>query len=131
MVLSVQVLILLLLFQIKHLVVDWLWQPPYEYLNKGTWLHPGGLQHAAKHLVATYIVLAVGALIFHMPIFVGMAIVLSIFDGVIHYLIDWSKMNINKKYELTPTNSENFWRLVGIDQFLHQATYIIIVFLII
>mgnify|MGYP001765158580 CR=1 FL=1 len=61
MVLSVQVLILLLLFQIKHLVVDWLWQPPYEYLNKGTWLHLGGLQHAAKHMAGAYIALALSA----------------------------------------------------------------------
>lgn len=129
MVLSVQVLILLLLFQIKHLVVDWLWQPPYEYLNKGTWLHPGGLQHAAKHLAATYIVLALAALVLHMPIHVGVGWLLATLDGVVHYLIDWSKMNINKRYQLTPTNSENFWRLVGVDQFLHQATYIAIVFL--
>ena len=48
-----QVLLTLLLLQTKHLIVDWLWQTPYELANKGTYGHAGGIQHAAKHAVLT------------------------------------------------------------------------------
>lgn len=48
-------LLLLLLLQIKHLVIDFLLQGPYQYLNKGTYGHWGGIQHAINHMVGTYI----------------------------------------------------------------------------
>ena len=32
---------------VKHALADFYLQTPYQYLNKGTYGHPGGLLHAA------------------------------------------------------------------------------------
>jgi hypothetical protein len=110
-------LFIMVLFILKHLVFDWLYQPPFMYKNKGTYSHIGGVAHSLIHGISTFFI----ALCFtdlHTAFLVG------IIDEVLHYHIDWAKMNINKKFGWTATNSENFWKLVGIDQTLHLLTYI-------
>ena len=50
----------------KHTAADFFLQTPYQYLNKGTYGHPGGLLHAAIHAVLTplvYLVLAPSTLL--------------------------------------------------------------------
>jgi hypothetical protein len=119
-----QVLLILLLLFFKHFVVDFPLQAfPYQYKNKGTYGHPGGLIHSGLHAWATYLILF---LFFDWPI----AIMLGILDGFIHYHIDWAKMNLNKKLGYGPTTHEQFWVLLGLDQFLHALTYILIVFIL-
>lgn len=44
-----EIVLVMFALQCKHLIVDWCWQPAYEYKNKGTYLHPGGLRHAFKN----------------------------------------------------------------------------------
>jgi len=119
-----QVLLILLLLFLKHFVVDFPLQAfPYQYKNKGTYGHPGGLIHSGLHAWATYLILF---LFFDWPI----AIMLGILDGFIHYHIDWAKMNLNKKLGYGPTTHEQFWVLLGLDQFLHALTYILIIFIL-
>ncbi len=107
---------------IKHFICDFpLQTSPWMYRNKGIYLHPGGITHAAVH--------GVGALLVLTP-FVGVtALKFALLDMLIHYHIDWAKMNIGKRYNLRPDNSNWFWILLGFDQFLHQLTYFLIVFL--
>ena len=112
-----QILVLLLLFQTKHFVFDFLYQPPYQYRNKGTYGHPGGIVHALQHAVPTFLILWWGLT----PLF---AASLALAEFLIHYHIDWAKMSLNKKLGWGPLTSENFWRLLGFDQFLHQLTYV-------
>ena len=114
---------LFLLFQVKHFVVDFPLQGPYQYKNKGTYGHPGGILHAFLHLAGTFIVLSVATTSDY-------AISFAALDGVIHYHIDWVKMNINSKMGWGPLTSEKFWWLLGFDQFLHQVTYIAIIALL-
>ena len=52
---------------------------------------------------------------------------LALADGVIHYHVDWAKMNLNAKMGWGPNTHEQFWWLLGLDQFLHALTYIILV----
>lgn len=111
------ILLILLLLQIKHLVIDWIWQPPYEYENKGTWLHPGGIQHSGKQAIGDYLVFM---WFFSTPI----AITLSIIEFIIHYGTDYAKVNINKAKGWGPTTHHEFWWLTGADQFVHQVTFI-------
>lgn len=115
-------MMLLFLLQLKHFVIDFLWQPEYEWKNKGTWGHPGGIIHSAKHSVATFIILMFFT---HFSV----ASVLAALEFVAHYYIDFSKMNINKELGWT-ANDKNFWYLLGLDQFLHQICYVLIVALI-
>jgi len=112
---------------VKHFVCDFLLQAhPYQYLNKGTYGHPGGILHASIHGVGMFLVL-----VWFLPVFSVMLSAMIWLDMVTHYHIDWAKMNIGKKYNLKPDNSEWFWILLGFDQLLHMATYWVIIFLII
>lgn len=112
-------LILLLLLFTKHFIVDFPLQWRYQYANKGTYLHPGGLLHSGLHGIGTWICFVSFA-----P---GAALYLAWIDALLHYHIDWAKMNLNSKLGWGPTTHEQFWWLLGLDQFLHAVTYIILV----
>jgi Protein of unknown function (DUF3307) len=120
---------LLCLF-IKHFICDFPLQAfPWIYRNKGTYLHWGGLLHAALHGLGTFIVF------FVMPrnsvsgnSDIHLMLILAMIDCVMHYHIDWFKMNLGKRYHLKPDNSEWFWILLGFDQLLHHLTYFAIVY---
>jgi hypothetical protein len=110
---------------LKHFIFDFLLQGPYQYLNKGTYGHPGGILHSGLQAVGSF-----AALYFLTPLY-GMLFVLCVVEFIIHYNVDWAKMNINKHYGLKPDNSEYFWWLLGLDQLLHYLTYFgMILFLI-
>ena len=112
---ATMMLYLLLAFFVKHFAVDFLMQGPYQYKNKGTYGHPGGILHAWLHCIGTLV-----CLLFFTPY----AILYAVADMILHYHIDWAKMNINAKMGWGPTTHEQFWWLLGADQFLHALTYI-------
>lgn len=111
-------LILAVLLFTKHFIVDFPLQFPYNYLNKGTYLHAGGVLHALAHGLATTACFA--AVLGPSEI----AVALGALDMFLHYHIDWAKMNLNKRLGYGPTTSEKFWWLLGLDQYLHALTYI-------
>jgi hypothetical protein len=118
-------LLLLLSFLFyKHLLVDFFFQTPYQYLNKGTYLHPGGILHSFLHIVATAIILIIFGAKNH---FFGILAV----EFLLHYHIDWAKVQINSKFGWKADKNEEFWMLLGLDQFLHALTYIGIVWWVI
>ena len=122
---SIQTLIaILIILQLKHFICDFLLQTPYQYLNKGTYLHPGGILHSAIHILFTMAVF----LIVPPTLIVGIAIVVGEF--LLHYHIDWSKEQIIRRRRWATTNKE-FWWAIGADQLLHQLTYLGIVVLLI
>ena len=114
------ILLILLLLQIKHFIVDFPLQNPYQWKNKGTYGHPGGILHSQLHANATFLIL-----IFFTNVLT--AVILAVIDFLIHYHVDWAKMKLNAKLRLTPTD-EKFWWLLGLDQLLHQLTYLGIVY---
>ena len=111
-----ETLILIALLFTKHFVVDFPLQKPYQYLNKGTYGHLGGIIHAWMHCVGTFF-----CFVWYAPEAAGY---LAFADMVIHYHIDWAKMNLNAKMGWGPNTHEQFWWLLGLDQFLHALTYI-------
>jgi hypothetical protein len=111
------ILDLLMFFQAKHFVIDFLLQGPYQYLNKGKYGHPGGLLHAGLHGIGASLCLL------GQPIHVMIG--LSLFDAIAHYHIDWFKVFVTKECNLD-FQSKYFWWLLGYDQYLHQVTYCII-----
>lgn len=114
------VILLLAFFGIKHFVVDFPLQGPYQWMNKGTYGHPGGLLHAALHGIGTVASLWLFA---DLPwIFLMM-----LFDVVVHYHIDWAKMKLNARYGWKANEHPQFWWLLGFDQLLHWLTYCIII----
>lgn len=111
---------LFLLF-IKHFVCDFpLQTSPWMYRNKGIYLHMGGIAHALVHGLGTWLVLV---------FFIGQqALLYALIDMIVHYHIDWAKLNINKHYDLRADNSNWFWILLGFDQLAHHITYFMIVY---
>lgn len=117
-----QMMILWLLIFTKHLLVDFLWQGPYQYKNKGTYGHPGGILHASLHGVTTFGILMLVCVSSWTTL-----LFLAAFEAVTHYHIDWFKMNLNKKKGWGPTTHEEFWWALGADQFAHLIVYWLVI----
>ena len=113
------VVILLLALFTKHFIVDFPLQLEYQWRNKGTYGHPGGLIHAGLHGIGTYFCF------FWLSVELGL--ILAVFDMIVHYHIDWAKMKLNARYNWRPESSEKFWWLLGLDQYLHALTYILMI----
>ena len=110
-------LLILVALQVKHFVVDFPLQTRYQWSNKGTWGHPGGILHAGLHAIGT------GGVIWFFTRDLPTAAILAAVDMVVHYHIDWAKMRLNHAMGWAPTTHPQFWVLLGLDQFLHQLTY--------
>lgn len=113
-----EILTLLILLQIKHWYVDFVIQTPQEIATKGTYGAWPGIWHSAKHGIGTLIVM----LIVFSSSFLLIAVLLGIADAVVHYHIDWVKMNWGESNMQDP----RFWQHLGADQMAHQLTYIAI-----
>ncbi len=117
-------LILLVIFQIKHLVADFILQTGWMVRTKGIYGHPGGIVHAGLHAVLTAGILLLTPLA---PLSLAL-IVLGEF--VLHYHLDWFKDRVLKKQGYTAHQKE-FWTLAGLDQFAHQLSYVLILYLVV
>lgn len=117
-----EIILVMFALQCKHLIVDWCWQPAYEYKNKGTYLHLGGLQHAFKN--------ALGTMICFVPFVDPWSLLwIYVMDYWLHYHIDYCKMNINRIKGWGPLTHEQFWWLTGLDQWCHQVTYLLLIWM--
>lgn len=154
------ILLLISLFIVKHFIVDFLIQPSWMYLNKGKYGNVLGMVHSYFHGFVTFWILSWFT---NWQLAVGWGLL----EAVIHYHIDWAKVNINKlkfkkyvfgynqnakhfsprthrlaevfakrklyiieKKEWLPNTSEWYWYLLGLDQFLHYMTYVLIIYLV-
>jgi len=113
-------LLLLAAFQVKHFLGDFVIQNAYILNHRRIWGHPGGLLHVGVHAALSLPVLLFagvhGALLAE----------LLLGEAVFHYHVDWAKDLINYRAGWTPANKQ-FWWLTGIDQALHQLSYLVIV----
>lgn len=116
--------LLMTLLITKHYIIDFPLQGPYMYLNKGTWMHPGGLLHAGFHGIVTFVILTLFTSFL-------LAFIVAVVESIAHYLTDYAKVRITRKYDLTPVNSEEYWWLMGLDQWVHGMCYIMIFMMVI
>ena len=112
-------LLLLTMLEVKHLLFDFVFQSLYHVRNKGTYGHPGGLAHSGLHVLGTSAALALVA-----PR-LSLAVAILAGEFVIHYHVDWGKEQIMRRRD--GVQDAFFWRMMGLDQFLHQLTYVAIV----
>jgi len=110
-------------FFLKHFIVDFPLQVAFMYKNKGTLWHPGGLLHARQHGIGTALVLTLFEFLSSGTFSPFLILGLGLLDFVIHYFIDFAKMNLNRIKGWGPTTHEEFWWLLGLDQLLHYLTY--------
>ena len=117
------VLIVLAVLTTKHLVFDFFLQSLSQIKNKQIYGHPDGLQHAAGHALGT----CLAFLVITPPLAVGIAIVAAEF--MLHYHIDYLKEKVGIAMKLRQ-DQRAYWGMFGIDQWLHQMTYLGIAFVL-
>jgi hypothetical protein len=115
-------LLCLLFLQVKHVVIDYVLQTQEQIHNKGTFGNWAGFTHSLEHGFGTLFVLLVFAHQQPISLLFGIAVA----DTLVHYIIDWTKMNFGCK-DMT---NKLFWWHLGIDQFSHQVTYLLIAFIL-
>jgi len=116
--LSHSAVLLLFLLAVKHFLFDFVLQTSYQVKNKGKFGHPGGILHSGLHAAGTAFILFIMAA----PGAILVAIVVAEF--LVHYHIDWGKDQITRRFA-TGQNAF-FWQMIGLDQLLHQLTYLAI-----
>lgn len=126
----IEILCLMSLFVVKHFVVDFPLQTTKMVAEKGNYGAAGGIEHSGLHGWATMILVMLFLSIhrgwdpFHAGV---MGMLVGGLDFVLHYHIDWAKMNLGRGLTV---NDRQYWFLLGIDQMLHYLTYILIIGLI-
>jgi hypothetical protein len=110
------VLTILVLLQIKHWCMDFVYQTNDEIAHKGTYWDWRGITHSLKHGAATGLIL-----MFFVPF--EWAYFLAAVDFMLHYHIDWAKSNYGNR----DIGTKAFWNHLGLDQLAHQLVYIFIV----
>lgn len=116
-----EILILLLLLQIKHCYADFVLQTYMQTIKKGVWMDPIGISHTVDHVYCTLIALLIFS--FFVPLSAFSILLVAIVEGIIHYLVDYSKVKYGSKDNTKPI----FWTQFGLDQLAHQATYLAMV----
>jgi hypothetical protein len=109
-------IVLLILLQLKHFLIDFVYQTEKELEGKGIYGNQDGINHSIKHAIFTglsvLLVCGLGN--------VFLALTMAVLDFVFHYHIDYIKASLSCKNKDDPL----FWNHLGLDQFLHQLTYI-------
>ena len=111
------IIAMLLCFQVKHFLADYLLQPGWILRGKGDLRLAGGYVHAALH--------AFGSLPAFLLVGLGshQMAALAAAEFVIHYGIDFTKAGLSQRSRAGP-DSRAYWALHGADQLVHQLTYV-------
>jgi hypothetical protein len=104
-------------FEAKHFICDFVIQTTYQVRTKGIYGHPGGFIHSGLHALTS-----IPAILVWAPSWRLMAVLVG-GEFLIHYHMDWLKEQINKRKHWTVTDGW-YWHLFGIDQLVHQLTYV-------
>ncbi|OWU70595.1 DUF3307 domain-containing protein [Marinibacterium profundimaris] len=112
-----QILILLVLLQIKHMFADFYLQTPRMLSGRETYVHLGRAEHAGVHALGSMIVFV----LMGTPVLLTLLIVAA--EWIVHFHIDWAKARWSMCKQHTPSEA-GYWRATGADQFGHQLTYL-------
>lgn len=107
-------MIYLILLLVKHWYIDFVMQTTAMAVSKksyGSWL---GIWHSLQHGIGTAVITF---------LFGGLtpALWFGLIDALLHYHIDWCKMN----YGCQNLSDPKFWSHLGLDQLAHQLCYIL------
>ncbi len=116
-------LLLLAAFQVKHFLGDYVFQNAFILNHRRIWGPPGGVLHVGVHAVLTLPILMVAGVS-------GWLLALLVAgEALFHYHVDWVKDSWIHRAGLT-TSDKQYWWFTGIDQALHQLSYLVIAGLI-
>jgi hypothetical protein len=112
----------MLAFELKHFICDFVIQTQTQARKKGFYGDIAGITHAGSHIIGSIpALLILGADIQTMAI-------LLIGEFLIHYHTDWFKARLDRT-RATAGQDHVFWILFGLDQLIHQLTYIAMMYL--
>jgi Protein of unknown function (DUF3307) len=114
---AVTILVALVLFQLKHYVCDFVLQTQSQLAAKGIYGAPGGLRHAGLHAIGSIPALCV---LTRSPLVI---LALIAFEFVLHYHVDYTKARVDAAHGWTVADLQ-YWIVFGLDQFVHQLTYL-------
>lgn len=114
------ILLLLVLFQVKHWFADFKIQTYMQTVKKGVWLDPIGMTHTRDHMLASLVVLLFFSFLYPIAPLTMLAVVAL--EGMYHYIVDYVKVKYGSKDATTPL----YWNQFGLDQLAHQLSYIVI-----
>ena len=120
-----EILIVLLWLQIKHWAVDFVLQTHNQVQGKGIYGNLVGISHSLEQSIGTLIALLIASF-YVQDLYAGWIVIAAIVDGVIHYHIDWLKMNFGNRDITTP----QFWNHLGLDQMAHQICYLFLILIL-
>ena len=121
-------LLALLLLQLKHFVGDFVTQTQYQLRYKSIYGHPAGLMHAAHHAIGSAAVMALLKACLPLPMPLTLIAAVLAAEFVLHYHIDWAKEQLIRPF--VAAQGLAYWAIFGADQFLHQATYVAIAYIL-
>ena len=108
---------------VKHAIADLALQSFRTPGDKSNLRNPKGWIHAGDHSILTFLVVIIATLNF------THAIAIAILDYILHFLIDFVKTVIIKRYKLT-TDKKQYWIAQSVDQIAHFSCYLIYVLLL-
>jgi len=118
------ILLILLVLQIKHWYADFWVQTYNQTVRKGIYRDPVGISHTLDHVIGTLTALVI--LIPFINISPITILVCGLLDLIIHYHVDWTKVKFGSKDITNP----QYWREFGADQLAHQVTYLLFAYLL-
>lgn len=108
---------------VKHAIADLAMQSFRTPGDKSNLRNPKGWIHAGDHSILTFLVVIIATLNF------TNAIAIAILDYILHFIIDFVKTVIIKRYKWT-TDQRQYWVAQSVDQIAHFSCYLIYVLLL-
>lgn len=81
-------------------------------------MDPIGISHTIDHVYSSLVAILIFS--FFVPLNAFAIVFVAVTEGVIHYLVDYSKVKYGCKDQTKPI----FWTQFGLDQLAHALTYI-------
>lgn len=106
------IILVLVLFQVKHWVIDFIFQTDEMVHGKGIYGNFNGIEHSLQHAIGTFFI--------GLAIAPSVAVLIAFIDFITHYHIDYCKMKFGNR----DIKTKAFWVHLGLDQMAHQLTYI-------
>lgn len=116
-------LILLVLLQVKHMFADFYLQTPIMLINRAKFAHPGRALHCAVHAIGSAICMAL------LGVPAAALVLVSLAEWAVHFGIDFGKGVWSERAGHSPSDA-SYWRAFGVDQTLHQLTYVLMVLIV-
>ena len=120
-----ETLVLLLFLQVKHWYADFKIQTYQQTVKKGILGDRVGISHSVDHVWATLIACMLYGIFYTISPLV--ILIVALVEGVVHYIIDYTKV----KYGCKDNTKPLFWNQFGLDQLAHQICYILMCYILV